>query len=374
MSAAAIASQPVKEEKSWRGFDVNSDNQTAHVQFPDRITGPSAWDSKDLDAHPEKWIYHVSEQDIADIDQAVKHFVSLDLPLGEISQANFPLTTFKQVIINQRENLFHGLGFGLIRGFPINNYERKEQAIVFMGIGSYIGTRKPQNGKGHVLGHVKDLTAGSTTKAVYDAEDPTTRIYATRKAQPFHVDGTDIVALLCLNEGQDGGLSSVISSHTLYNRLRELRPDIVELMKEAWLWDRKGEHGPNEAPYMKASPLIYFDERLFTFWGPHFFETMTRFPEVKIEQEKFEAMRYIQELAEKEALNMKLQVGDMQFVQNYQILHARTAYVDRPGQTRHLLRLWFMVNQKDSRWKMPFSKGDYNYEYAGEQVVPLEAE
>lgn len=88
------------------------------------------------------------------------------------------------------------------------------------------------------MGHVKDLTYGSTTKSLYNAEEPTTRIYATRKAQPFHVDGTDVVALLCLQEGYEGGLSSVISSHTVYNRLREERPDIVELMKQPWLWDK----------------------------------------------------------------------------------------------------------------------------------------
>lgn len=236
-----------------------------------------------------------------------------------------------------------------------------------------IGKRKQQNGKGHVLGHVKDLTYGSTTKSVYDPEAPTTRIYATHKAQPFHVDGTDVVGLLCLNEGYEGGESSLISSHTLYNRLQELRPDIVELLKEPWLWDRKDEHGPGEAPYIAAAPITYYKNRLFTFWGPHFFETMTRFPEVKIDERKFEAMRYIQALCEREALNMWLKVGDMQWVQNYQILHARGAYKDQPGATRHLLRLWLLVDPEQVGWEMPFQKGDYNYGYAN-HTVPLEAE
>jgi hypothetical protein len=374
MSAAAIQQPNTEEKKSWRGFSLDGENHTVNAEYPDRITGPSTWDGKYLEAHPEQWIYHLTKEDIQDIDQAVKHFISLDLPLGEITKDNFPLTSFKEAIVKERENLFHGLGFGLFRGFPINDYSRKEQSAIFMGIGAYIGSRKPQNGKGHVLGHVKDLTEGSTTKTVYKRDDPTTRIYATRKAQPFHVDGTDIVGLLCLHEGYEGGLSSVISSHTVYNRLRELRPDIVELMKEPWLWDRKGEHGPNEPEYLAASPLTYFDKRLFTFWGPHFFETVNRFPGVHVEEEKFEAMRYIQELCECEALNMKLEVGDLQFVQNYSILHARTAYTDKPGQTRHLLRLWLMVDYKEVGWKMPFTKGDYDYEYAGAQVVPLEAE
>jgi len=72
---------------------------------------------------------------------------------------------------------------------------------------------------------------------------------------------------------------------------------------------------------------------------------------------------------------MKLEVGDIQLVQNYQILHARTAYRDTPEKTRHLLRLWMLVNEKEGGWEMPFEQGDYNlYQYAKQLVVPLEAE
>lgn len=377
MSTAQVQQQPNHEEKkNWRGFSLEGNNHTLNANWPDRITGPSVWDGKTLETQPEQWIYYLTEEDIQDIDQAIRHFNTLNLPLPQISQATFPLKSFHKVIKDQLQGLFNGLGFSLLRGFPVEKYERKDQAIAFMGIGTYIGQFKPQNGKGHILGHVKDLTEGSLTKEVYKEDDPTTRIYATRKAQPFHVDGSDVVALLCLTEGSEGGLSSIISSHTVYNRLQELRPDIVELLKQPWFWDRKGEHGPGEAGYLSAAPLTYFKDHLFTFWGPHFFETVNRFPEIHVEEEKFEAMRYIQELCEREALYMKLEVGDIQFVQNYQILHARSAYKDAPGKTRHLLRLWFTVDAKEVGWEMPFGqeKYNYNYQYAQKATVPLEAE
>lgn len=345
--------------------------------FPSKITGPSVWDGKILEQHPEEWVYELTSSDISDIDSAIHHFLSLNTDLTLISPETFPLkSSFRQVLEQQLQNLFHGLGFTVLRGFPVQKYERKQQVIAFMGIGSYLGTRKPQNGKGHVLGHVKDLTQGSTTKVVYDVNDPKTRIYATRKAQPFHVDGTDVVGLLALADGAEGGLSSVISSHTLYNRLQELRPDIVKLMKTPWLCDLKGEHGPEESEYIPKFPLRYFKNRLFTFWGPHFFQTITRFPGVILEDDKKEAMEYIENLCKQEALNMNLLVGDMQFVQNYQILHARTAYQDSPEATRHLLRLWLTVDPTIVGWDMPFGANDYNYnyEFSNALVVPLEAE
>ncbi|ORX54089.1 Clavaminate synthase-like protein [Hesseltinella vesiculosa] len=375
MAASTLpATQLPQANGSWRGFSTTKPN-VIQADFPDRLQGPAVWDGKDLENRPEEWIYHVTAEDIQDIDRALQHFNALQVPLVEITQENFPLTSFAKVIEEQKETLFKGRGFGLIRGFPAQQYERQDQAAIFMGIGAYIGSRKPQNLKGHVLGHVKDISIGSATKSVYNADDPTTRIYATRKAQPFHVDGTDVVGLFCLTKGYEGGLSSLVSSHTIYNKLQEQRPDIIQLLKSQWLWDRKGEHGPDEAPYMAAAPMVYHNNHLFTFWGPHFFETMTRFKDVSIEPEKFEAMKYIQDLCEKEALNMELQVGDIQLVQNYQILHARTAYTDRPGQARHLLRLWLMAKSSESNgWVHPFQDDQFDYEFTGLTSVPLEAE
>lgn len=43
---------------------------------------------------------------------------------------------------------------------------------------------------------------------------------------------------------------------------------------------------------------------------------------------------------------MMLQPGDMQWVNNYTVMHSRTEYVDWPipGQERHMLRLWLKLN------------------------------
>jgi hypothetical protein len=65
-------------------------------------------------------------------------------------------------------------------------------------------------------------------------------------------------------------------------------------------------------------------------------------------------------------VSMQLQPGDMQFVNNYHVLHARTAYTDdrANGKVRHLKRLWletglltdddkpevFRLGRKDEWW------------------------
>ena len=53
--------------------------------------------------------------------------------------------------------LVGGRGFIVFRGVPVERYSMAEAAAAFLGIGAYFGKPVSQNGKGHILGHVKDL-------------------------------------------------------------------------------------------------------------------------------------------------------------------------------------------------------------------------
>lgn len=71
-----------------------------------------------------------------------------------------------------RNELINGQGFWLFRGLPVQDWDLRKCATAYMGLGTYLGYFVSQNGRGHVLGHVKDL-----------GEDPTktdrVRIYRT---------------------------------------------------------------------------------------------------------------------------------------------------------------------------------------------------
>ena len=68
----------------------------------------------------------------------------------------------------------------VIRGVPVERYSIEEAAAAFLGIDAYFGKPVSQNGKGHILGHVKDLGRSIA--------DPTARIYQTTHRQTFHTD------------------------------------------------------------------------------------------------------------------------------------------------------------------------------------------
>jgi alpha-ketoglutarate-dependent taurine dioxygenase len=71
-----------------------------------------------------------------------------------------------------------------------------------------------------------------------------------------------------------------------------------------------------------------------------------RFPEVpRLTADEDSCFTYFDSLPKRPgvALGMRLQTGDLQFVNNFVTVHTRTAFVDDaedPSRQRHLLRLW----------------------------------
>ena len=55
-------------------------------------------------------------------------------------------------------------------------------------------------------------------------------------------------------------------------------------------------------------------------------------------------------------MHMVMEVGEIQFLHNQQILHRRTAYEDYepPAPRRHLLRIWMAVPEGEGGWVLPF--------------------
>jgi len=95
-----------------------------------------------------------------------------------------------------------------------------------------------------------------TSRAVYlrgimDAvNDPSARIYQTTERQTFHTDSCDMVALLCLKTAKSGGESALVSSMTIYNEMYEQRPDLLELLFQPFVTDRRGEVPVGKKPYL----------------------------------------------------------------------------------------------------------------------------
>jgi hypothetical protein len=199
-----------------------------------------------------------------------------------------------------------------------------------MGLGTYLGYPISQNGRGHVLGHVKDV-----------GDDPeqiaSVRIYRTAARQFFHADDGDIVGLLCVHRAQEGGESDIVSVHRVWNVLQEEYPEVAEVLtRPVWYFDRKGEVGEGQEEWVRQ-PIVYLEKetdggrgRVYCKWDPYYVKSLGRFWEKGVlpplSAEQVRAMEVLEAVCQREALHMVLEVGDIQFVSNAHLLHARTAY------------------------------------------------
>jgi hypothetical protein len=73
-------------------------------------------------------------------------------------QENFaPLPVLSVLLASVRTEILNGKGFILFKGLPVVQWGNHKSAVAYMGLGTHLGYFVSQNGRGHVLGHVKDL-------------------------------------------------------------------------------------------------------------------------------------------------------------------------------------------------------------------------
>ena len=311
-----------------------------NTELPKKFDSASAWKGADLATQPERWTQLLDSEQITEIENAAHVFGKSGVAPEAISPETFPLPRFGPVLVALRQELQHGLGFSLIRGLPVDSLSMEQRCTIFCGIGSYLGSARSQNARGHILGHVRDVGA--------DLSDSNVRIYQTTKRQTFHTDSCDAVGLLCLKEAMEGGDSLLAATLTLYNEMARLRPDLVPFLFEPIATDRRGEVPEGQLPYFMIPVLNWYKGNLTGLYQRTYINSAKRFSDAPTPDPKhIEALDFLDELANDPDihLRMRLQAGDIQFVYNHTNLHDRTAFRDYPedNKRRHLLRLWLAL-------------------------------
>src|SRR5581483_2478999 len=174
------------------------------------ITGPKAWRG-DVLGRDTSWIVTLTAAEIADVDRALATAKASGLPLEQIQREHFPLTAMRRRLEAAVNEMYDGRGFVVLRGLPVERYSADDVGLIFWGFGRYMGAPLYQNPQGEILGHVYDH--GRT----YGNID--VRGYETNAYLPYHTDAGDVVGLLCLRRGVEGGLSSIVSSTTVHNEI-----------------------------------------------------------------------------------------------------------------------------------------------------------
>jgi hypothetical protein len=180
------------------------------------------------------------------------------------------------------------------------------------------------------------------------SESPNVRLYRTTADIRFHCDAADVVGLLCLQRARTGGQSRIASSVAIWNALYGEEPDCALTFFESFALDRRGEHPSDQPGHLDLQPSCFGDDGVLrTFYHSEYFRSAERLPEIgRLPDTHRRALNRFDALASSPVfhLDMSLERGDIQFVSNHTIVHARTEYEDDPACKRHLLRLWLSLD------------------------------
>jgi Taurine catabolism dioxygenase TauD, TfdA family len=306
------------------------------TELPPEIAGPSAWYGPDI-ADRTDWIEPLSPPELSEIELASRRLAQTEIDWQSLRHDGFALPMLRERLSRILDEVLEGRGFVLLRGLPVERWGSRLSAIAFLGLGLHWGSLRSQNRHGHLLGHVKDAGLSS--------QDPNVRVYQTRERQNYHTDSCDVVGLLCLQPARSGGLSSLVSSVTMFNEMRKCRPDLLRVLFEPIETDRRGEVPDGQKPFFSIPVFNWYAGLLSTIYNRNYIESARRLPEVPpLTPERIQALDLFVNLANDPRLHfrMELQAGDIQLVHNHTMLHDRTAFEDwpEPKRKRHLLRLW----------------------------------
>ena len=294
------------------------------------------WLGPDL-ARTERWRYTFTPSDIAELLAAQHSAGARDM--RQWTRDDFPLPTLAPKIADWMRELDRGRGFILLRGFPVERHSEAVCTAIYWGLGLHMGRAVSQNADGDLIGHIRDTGADPNAYGV--------RLYKTRAEQDFHTDGADIIGLFSLKTAKSGGVSRIVSSPAIFNRLLRERPDLAPVLFEPFPFDTQGQHKPGRDPWFELPLCRFEDGRLRTFFIPWYIrESQQHAAAPRLSQAQLEAIAFIEKAANDPGayLDMDFRPGDMQFLKNASILHKRTEYEDwdEPGKKRHLLRLWLV--------------------------------
>lgn len=298
------------------------------------VTGPGAWTRADI-AADDSWVYELSDAEVADLERALDGVRGWTGKLTDLTRSDFPLPVLAQRLARLEDDVRAGRGFALLRGIPVDRYDADDAFLMKWGIGTHLGRAVSQNVYGDMLGHVYDHAAG-------DPSATRTRGYQTNAALAFHVDRADMTSLLCLSQGRSGGLSRIVSSVSVHNAILARNPELLAPLYEGLPYivvEAAGEIRTWNGPVFGLA-----DGVLSCSFRRNTIQKAIESPEVMLSPLKAEALACMDAVMDDAALayEMELRPGDIQFVNNYTVMHGRTAFTDgdQAGGKRHLVRLW----------------------------------
>ncbi|HEY1796358.1 MAG TPA: TauD/TfdA family dioxygenase [Stellaceae bacterium] len=267
------------------------------------------------------------------IDELMRPILGSDRPPHLIARAEFSHPDLDGALAEVLHRIKTGPGLLIMRGFPIDKYTPREMQAVYFGVGAHFGRAVSQSADGDYLGHVTNVEKAS-------------RGYTTARELNLHTDSAEIVGLLCIRDAKSGGMSIYSSSPKIHEIVAREHPEYLAVLERGFRCDRRGEEAPEDDAVTPYRVPVYsaVDGVLSCRYVRGVIDRGAQTLGRRLSPLEEAALGYFEEVAVREDVRFEicLNPGEASFINNYEILHARTAFSDwdEPNRKRLLYRLW----------------------------------
>ncbi|WP_419737347.1 TauD/TfdA family dioxygenase [Pseudomonas sp. COR18] len=295
-----------------------------------------AWNREKLIEHSLSWIHRLDRSQVIEVDCALEYARRRGRSPLNMTPRDFPLPTVHELLQRAVLETERGLGVFLITGFPVADKTPEQARLLAWGIGLHLGVPLVQNHAGELLVDVRDRQ---------QPHHPTHRSHITSRSMEFHTDACDLTTLLCLRQAARGGLFRLASLRAVHDRLMRENPALCQALYQPLAFYDPTRDSASDRRFFLC-PVFALEHGVF---ASRFYrqrnldcERLPGAPRLgNIARAALNAVHDTACLPDM-CLELELLPGDLQFLNNHLVCHARTSFTDsaQPGRQRHLLRQW----------------------------------
>jgi alpha-ketoglutarate-dependent taurine dioxygenase len=305
----------------------------------DPIRGRRAWRRHEIS--PGDWSVALPPRCVDELDAAARRTRGESPAAGLPSADRFALPACAELMAEVRDRLRTGIGLAVLDRVPVERYTVEENRALCWLLGQLLGRPVAQKWDGTLLYDVRD-----TGQALaYGVRRSVTSLELT-----FHTDAAwlerppELVGLYCINPAQEGGVSRFVSLCTVHNELARRHPDLLPRLYRPFPWDRQAEHTPGDDKIARQ-PIFEYDGRtLVARVNEHLVQTGAALAGLTLDATGRAALDAMREVVDAPDLAVELRIerGQVQYLDNRQLAHSRTDFRDapEPHRKRHLIRIW----------------------------------
>ena len=247
-------------------------------------------------------------------------------------------------VANEIRSHMAGSGAVIVDRLPVELHELEQNRRAAGILSNLISPIMAQDVEGTLLYDVVDDGVKATGNI---------RRSKTNEEQPFHTDGPwhmptpKYIGLFCIQPAVQGGYSQVSS---LQHSISELtRTYEASLLHSSLSWSRMGQLNEGENPYSDL-PIVQqcAGETLIRHYSDYV-KMGHKLADRPLNEDVCNLLTDLDQLLAAYACEpFKLEAGQLQYVNNWMVAHARAGFDDPNAQSgRHLVRLWNSTNSID---------------------------